>query len=265
MKCVFVVLVICLLGCGHEHPEYILTDQDLDLIEHTHDYASIGHEHDLTEHNHDYASISHKHESTLIEHTHPAVRSRLNRLELNRDHTHTDLHSRINTHDHEVPQLTFDTCPIPHLNTDWKGRSAFFYFPDDSGNVLLSNGEYGALAISSYGRRGDYDYVVGGPVINSIRISVSHRGTDSGNERGEPIPDGKLTDAEVTKYDTNNSWVGLDRNHEILLYNLASQGDVSGASALITCVPEEEKEAPELALKLTNLAKDLIDIMERSE
>ncbi|MDE0187074.1 MAG: hypothetical protein OXP71_16655 [Candidatus Poribacteria bacterium] len=130
---------------------------------------------------------------------------------------------------------------------------------------MLSNGEYGALAISSYGRPGDYDYVVGGPVINSIRISVSHRGTDSGNERGEPIPDGKLTDAEATKYDANNSWVGLDRNHEILLYNLASQGDVSGASASLSCVPEEEKKAPELALKLTNLAKDLIDIMERSE
>ena len=290
MRYLLLITTFFYLGCDHDHAEFTLLDhthQEYPELSHEHDFVVHEHpvpthSHDLVRHEHNYATPTHNH--PFVEHGHSELaidiqnaESQIRSLEKFREHTHTDLFSRIVTHDHNSPKLTFDECPIPDFDLDWKGK-AFFEFNgisdtdrQPSGILLLSNGRYGAMAITSshytfddttgWGR--GHDYVVGGWVNSSTRIRVSYIGTDSTDGHTEDKPDGRLTANEVIKHNFENSWIRIDDDGTFLQYQLdIDEGGVfHKSSSGGTCNSGDERYAPDLIKRLLPLAKDLIEIM----
>ena len=174
--------------------------------------------------------------------------------------------------------MTFDECPIPDFDLDWKGK-AFFEFNgisdtdrQPSGRLLLSNGRYGAMAFTSsyytfddtgWGR--GHDYVIGGWLDSPTRILVSYIGTDSTDGYTEEKPDGRLTANEVIRHNFENSWIGIDDDGTYLQYQLDinEQGLFHKSSSGGTCNSGDERFAPDLIARLLPLAKDLLAIMEK--
>ncbi len=284
MRYVLIIATIFYLGCEHEHAEYTLLEHEHDLIEHSHPLNE--HSHELVEHKHNYALPTHNH--ALADHKHSEkdlvlrdVESRIRILERFREHTHVDLYSQIVTHDHNSTRLTFDECPIPDFDLDWKGKSVFKfrgiseYDRKPSGRLLLSNGRYGAMALTSstyilndgWGR--GHDYVIGGWVTNSKRIVVNFIGTDSTDGHTEQMSDGRLTANEVIRGNFVNSWIGIDDDNTTLEYQLDidEQGvfrksSSSSGSSCFNGNGRDEQLALDLIERLLPLANDLLTLME---
>ncbi len=158
-------------------------------------------------------------------------------------------------------------CQIPPLDKDYNGVPATFVFQGDYINaVLLSDGDF--VAFASRSRESPVSWVMGGPVQTSTRATVEFVGGDFLNRDGAGIPDGELTEFEVS--DTFKGELELRGDLMAMRLNVPVQDGttIRGSNRLedvyvesagpATCIPVSEDPVAEV---LTQLAEDLLDIM----
>ena len=150
-----------------------------------------------------------------------------------------------------------DTCPYPNFDIDWQGNGRYEHGIGE-GELLLSNGYFGAIALADY-EEGRYDVVMGGAVVSPTEIIVTHIAINR-------VKDGKITANEVVEDDTGNSRIALRPNNQFLKFQLGipnSDGSIGYYTASVGCgflTPLDT--TPDVAERLTALATDLIAIME---
>ena len=157
-------------------------------------------------------------------------------------------------------------CQIPPLDKDFNGVPSIFQGADKTA-VLLSDGVFVAFA-SSLKREFPASLVIGGPVQTSTRATVEFAGGDFSNRDGARIPDGELTEFEVS--DTFEGAMELSENLSALRIDVPAQdgttirgsnvlrGVRASGTALVVCIPVSEDPVAEV---LTQLAEDMLDIM----
>ena len=283
MRYLLLITTFFYLGCEHDHAEFTLLDhthQEYPELSHEHDFVVHGHpvpthSHDLVRHEHNYATPTHNH--PFVEHGHSELaidiqnaESQIRSLERFRQHTHVDLHGKILVHDHHSPKLTFDVCPIPNFDIDWKGKSYFdFEHISDwdrqpTGTLILSDGLYVALVETSYILIEDEDgnrfhgpaIAMGGYVTEPTRVIITHYAVNS-------TDDGRLTADEILSNSVEDSWLSLDDNNTEIQYQISiKESDLYRLSnSSWGCQENQEKYARDLIEQFLVLAQDLIDIM----
>ena len=160
-------------------------------------------------------------------------------------------------------------CEIPPLNEDWKGEPVLFGLGGQGkGAILLSDGKFFAFIWSDPADPPPIN-VYGGPVQTATKALVQFVGFDVINRAGVQIPDGEITEFEVS--DAFIGTVELEDNRRTLTMNLPEQkGEtIKGGHVLDTwleasgpCTLDINKVPPALSAELTEYAKDLLDIME---
>ena len=162
-------------------------------------------------------------------------------------------------------------CEIPPLNEDWNGEPVLFSIDrEGAGAILLSDGKF-VVFISKDPTDLPPISVYGGPVQTATKALIQFAGLDALNKGGVAIPDGEITEIEVT--DAFVGVIELEENRRILKVKLPEQtGDtIKGRHALTMwldvtgpCTLDINKVPPALSAELVEYAKDLLDIMRRN-
>lgn len=285
MRYLLLISTIFYLGCEHDHSEFTLLDHDHEEytgLNHEHDFTVHNHplnahSHDLVRHEHNYATPTHNHPFAKHGHSDLAIdlqnaESQISSLERFREHTHVDLHGKIITHQHDLTKLTFDVCPIPNFDIDWKGIAYFDFGYVSSwdrqpeGILILSDGFYVALVETSFhlivdengNRQHGSTIVMGGHVTTPTRVRVTHYGENS-------TDDGRLTADEVYTNNVEDSWLGLDHNNTEIQYQISiDEPDIYRRSnSSWGCSENQEQYAPDLIEQYLALAHGMIEIMQK--
>lgn len=162
--------------------------------------------------------------------------------------------------------IVFDRCQIPPLDEDYEGNAIYFIGSElGEGCVMLSDGNYVAFACNIGNRIG----VFGGPVQSATQASVNFGGFDLLNANLEQVPDGELTEFEVS--DAVDGDIELSDNRRAITVEVPPQNanTIQGELQLIGffvqlrsfCIVDIEQEFPVLIMELTEYAKDLLQIM----
>ena len=171
----------------------------------------------------------------------------------------------------EAEPVTFtvavlNRCQIPPFDEDYEGNS--IYFISDrlgEGCVMLSDGIYVAFACNIGNRIAAF----GGPVQTATQARVKFGGFDFINRNLERIPDGELTEFEVS--DAVDGDIELIDNRRSVTVEVLPQNvnTIAGGGQLIgffvelrsVCIPNIEQQFPDLIIELTEYAQDLLKIM----
>ena len=162
-------------------------------------------------------------------------------------------------------------CEIPPLNEDWGGEPVLFSVGrEGTGAILLSDGKFVVLIYKDPADPPPIN-VYGGPVQTATKALVQFAGFDALNKDGVEIPDGEITEFEVS--DAFVGVIDLEENRRILKMKLPEQkGETIKGNNTLTmwldvtgpCTLDINKVPPALSAELIEYAKDLLDIMQRN-
>ena len=160
-------------------------------------------------------------------------------------------------------------CEIPPLNEDWGGEPVLFSVGrEGTGAILLSDGKFVVFIYKDPADPPPIE-VYGGPVQTATKALVQFVGFDFLNKDGEEVPDGKVTENEVS--DAFAGVIDLEENRRILKMKIPEQkgetikGDITLTMRVdITgpCTLDINKVPPALSAELIEYAKELLDIMQ---
>ena len=163
-------------------------------------------------------------------------------------------------------------CEVPPLNEDWKGKPVLFGLGGQGkGAILLSDGKFVAFIWKDPADPPPIT-VYGGPVQTATKALVQFAGFDALNKDGVGIPDGEITEFEVSA-----NFIGvieLAEDRGILTIKSPEQRGptIKGGHTLnmwldVTgpCTLDINKVPPHLSAELTKYAKDLLDIMRKNQ
>ena len=162
--------------------------------------------------------------------------------------------------------VVFARCQITPLDEDYEGNSIYFVSDElNEGCVMLSDGAYVAFACNIDNRIGAF----GGPVQSATQAMVKFGGFDFFNRNFEQVPDGVLTEFEVSN--TIDGDIELLDNRQTVIVEVPPQNanTIQGEVQLIgffvqlrsLCILNIEQEFPDLIIELTGYAEDLLEIM----
>lgn len=156
-------------------------------------------------------------------------------------------------------------CQIPPLDQDFRGAPVIFEFLGNT-CALLSDGNFVVFACHPV------PIVVGGPVRSPIEARVEFGGGDVLNRDGAKIPDGELTESEVS--DIIKGVIELKNNRSTFSVNVPKQDrltiegfqQLSGFMAVgteeVICISDIDNPIVE---ELTALAEDMFKIMRNNQ
>ena len=162
--------------------------------------------------------------------------------------------------------IVLDICQMPPLDEDYEGKSIFLITnEDDEGCVMLSDGNLVAFACYLDGRFA----VFGGPVQTATQAKINFGGFDIINRNFEQVPDGVITEFEVSKAVEGDIELLDERQNISAIVPLQNAEMILGEVVLIgyfvqlnsICIANVEKVFPDLYIDLTNYAESLLRIM----
>ena len=159
-------------------------------------------------------------------------------------------------------------CEILPLNEDWGGEPVLFSLGrEGTGAILLSDGKFVVFIYKDPADPPPIN-VYGGPVQTATKALVQFAGFDALNKDGVGIPDGEITEFEVS--DAFMGVIDIEENRRILKMKLPEQkGETIKGNNTVTmwldvtgpCTLDINKVPPALSAELIEYAKDLLDIM----
>lgn len=147
--------------------------------------------------------------------------------------------------------VVLDRCQIPPLNEDYEGKS--IYFISDTlgeGCVMLSDGDLVAFACNI----SNMISVFGGPVRTDTQARVNFGGFDAFNRNFQRIPDGEITEFEVSDALEGDIELSDDRKNISVIVPPQNANMILGEGVLLGffvqlesfCIVDIEKELPDL-------------------
>lgn len=164
-----------------------------------------------------------------------------------------------------IDEVPYTLCQIPPLDKDFRGTPVLFRHSNNT-CLLLSDGNFVTFVCS--GVEFPFPIVVGGPIQTPTKALVEFSGGDFINRVGARIPDGELTEFEVSN--TFKGGIELRNNRSIFVVNVSKQSGVTikGFNQLTDihmigtlradCLSGLDNA---IVIELTGLVKDMLDII----